>query len=26
LQAHLIKLVREGRVLEHEGGWRVRGD
>lgn len=24
LEAHLIKLVREGRVLEREGSWRVR--
>jgi glyoxylase-like metal-dependent hydrolase (beta-lactamase superfamily II) len=24
LEAHLIKLVREGRVSEHDGIWRVR--
>jgi glyoxylase-like metal-dependent hydrolase (beta-lactamase superfamily II) len=24
LEAHLIKLVREGRVSEHDGVWRVR--
>jgi glyoxylase-like metal-dependent hydrolase (beta-lactamase superfamily II) len=23
LQAHLIKLVRDGRVAEHEGSWRI---
>ena len=23
LEAHLIKLAREGRVIEHEGSWRV---
>jgi glyoxylase-like metal-dependent hydrolase (beta-lactamase superfamily II) len=25
LEAHLIKLAREGRVSEHNGVWRVRG-
>jgi glyoxylase-like metal-dependent hydrolase (beta-lactamase superfamily II) len=25
LQAHLIKLERDGRVIEHEDGWRVVG-
>jgi glyoxylase-like metal-dependent hydrolase (beta-lactamase superfamily II) len=24
LEAHLIKLLREGRVTEHNGVWRVR--
>jgi glyoxylase-like metal-dependent hydrolase (beta-lactamase superfamily II) len=26
LEAHLIKLAREGRVSEHNGIWRVRGE
>lgn len=25
LEAHLIKLVREGRVVEHGGQWRISG-
>jgi glyoxylase-like metal-dependent hydrolase (beta-lactamase superfamily II) len=25
LEAHLIKLVRDGRVTLHEGGWRLSG-
>jgi glyoxylase-like metal-dependent hydrolase (beta-lactamase superfamily II) len=23
LEAHLIKLARDGRAIEHEGGWRI---
>jgi hypothetical protein len=25
LEAHLIKLARDGRVIEYQGSWRLSG-